>query len=972
MAYSNAHEVDSLLRQPGAGFPDFTMTLGGRLVNWVEVKAPNVSVDPLPGPDRERFDRYREALPHIVLTNGWMWRLFESGEETFRAEVPQAWLTGNTDLAGPQAERLVGFLDRITALTPSAAAAYEEAVGLLATAARLVDRAIIDAAQGGFPAALQQAHESFTALLRTNPEDPSVMPLDDFSDALAQTCVFGYLLARVESGQAVTPTTAFDALDAVEHGFLKTALYAVIAPDEELEAALSGVLRTACDAINAASERIAPGGEWRRVPYVYEEFFAAYRPEDRFKFGVFYTPETITRFQVREIRDKLIDEFGLSGLTDPAIRYLDPACGTGTYLLALAEEASVEAGQQGLPVATTMRELFRDRVIGFEVSPGPAAVAQARLTAWLRDHGIRLGARFPIYTVNTLAPPAAAAGGGVGHANLWAEHISLEQQAGDAVKRDQPVLVVFGNPPWGDRPRVTFNTGPRDHDNWIYDWSRDVDAAVIALYDLYVAFWRFGTSMLLERNVQEPRGIVSYITNRSWLRGRAYGSMRSWLRDRNVVADIVDLGGDIRAGATRADEPVFAIKAGSAVSTLLFKGDDQPGTVAFRRVRGTRTEKLAALDARDLGERIALTAEARSSPFGPLDWGTLAQGTPIKEFFSHHYPGVKTHRDHLVIATTRDRLLAQIEAWSALTGDARKAAFHESRDRVAPDIHEVTPEAILAHRYRPLDNRFLYGVRNFIDQPGRIFPFYEEGRTPISLLSMDTRTTTGPAIIATNTLPGYNSFRGSYETHAYPLRRTSEGQLEVGDDALSPAAREWAAEFGATVDDVAAYLLALGHAPLYAETFSEAMETEMVRLPATTDGDAFWSAVEVGRRLLSAWSLEAEPVGSWAQQSPDTPLGNAALIVGERGANEADLVFENGDRLNGVHPKSFDFQVSGHLVLPEFLRARAGLTLTGDLAQEIQRVAGAVSILLAERAVCNVLLERAVAAPMIRLAAAEQ
>lgn len=628
-AYAPDYTVDSLVRQPGAGFPDFTISLQGRLINWIEVKAPAVSIDPLPETDQTRFDRYRVALPHIALTNGWMWRLFEAGEETARVEVPAAWLTGVTALTAGQRDDLIVFMDRLTLLTPASAATYEEAVHLMATAARLVDFAIRDAHQVGLPVALQQAHESFTALLRTNPEDQSVMPIADFADALAQTCVFGYLLGRVEAGADVTPATAFDALDAVEHGFLKTALHAVIAPDEELEAALGGVLRTACDAVNAAAPRIAPGGDWRQIPYMYEEFFADYRPDDRFKFGVFYTPEPITRFQVREIREVLISQLGRDGLTDPGVHYLDPACGTGTYLLALAEEARSEARDRGLPEGATVRELFRDRVIGFEVSPGPAAVAQARLTAWLREHGVRLGTRFPVFTVNTLAPPAAAAGG-FGHANLWADHISAEQEAGDAVKRDRPVLVVFGNPPWGDRPRETFRTGPHVGDNWIYDWSQNTGAAVIHLYDLYVAFWRFACGMLLERpDVQAPQGVVSFITNRSWLRGRAYGTMRSWLRANNVIADVVDLGGDIRAGASRSDEPVFSIKAGSAVSTLTFTGDGEAGSVTFRRVRGTRVEKLHRLEERDLGDRVVIEAPAHTSPFGQVDWGPLAEATPI-------------------------------------------------------------------------------------------------------------------------------------------------------------------------------------------------------------------------------------------------------------------------------------------------------------------------------------------------------
>jgi hypothetical protein len=314
---------------------------------------------------------------------------------------------------------------------------------------------------------------------------------------------------------------------------------------------------------------------------------------------------------------------------------------------------------------------------------------------------------------------------------------------------------------------------------------------------------------------------------------------------------------------------------------------------------------------------------------------------------------VKTHRDDLVIAITRAELLETLNEWNALTGRARRERFKPTGDRVSPEAHEVASDLFLKHRYRPLDDRYLYGNKAFIDRPGRIWPFYEGGLQTRALLSMDTRTGSSPAVIATNTLPGYNSFRGSYETHVYPL--VAVGQLD--EEALSVSAREWADRFEASTEDVAAYLLALGNAPLYGETFREAMESEMVRFPATTDEGVFSDAVEVGARLLAAWSLEAAPRGEWEQSGGDAPLGAARL--------DGDVLsFENGDRLRNVHPDSFAFDVSGHNVLPEYLSARAHSSLTGELAADIRRVVGALYVILEERAVCDALLERAVAAPM--------
>lgn len=965
--YGAGYIVDTLLRQPGAGFPDFTVTRNGRLINWLEVKHPGVSVDPLPGPDQQRFDRYREALPHIVLTNGWTWRLFKAGLEIDRCDLPRTWLTGTTTLDAAQRNELERFGMRIAALTPSVASSDDEAVSLLASSAWLIERAVLDA-EAPLPSSLTQAQQSFSDLLQTNPADPSALGFEEFADQLAQACVFGYVMARVEAGVDIDPYTAHGHLSNVQHPFLQATLHAMVAPDPQLQDALLGILRTACDAVNAAAPVLAgPAGDWKKVPYVYEPFFTRYKPKDRFKFGVFYTPQEITTFQVREIQDRLREDFGLIGLTDPNVRFLEPACGTGTYLLALAEEALAEAHAAGAPAGSVLKDLFEQRVVAFEVSPGPAAVAQARLASWLKGHGATLTRRLPVFTTNTLTPPAAGtAGSGAGPANIWMANVSLEQQATDRVKSERPILVVFGNPPWGDRPRDSFRIGTTAGQNIIAEWATGAEGAVINLYDLYVAFWRFACSLLLERPAVQPaEGIVSYITNRSWLRGKAYSGMRAWLRRHAAQATVTDLGGDSRAGARSDDEAVFAIRAGSAVATLAFR-DGADGSVRLRRVRGSRIDKLHALASGALPPLEAV-AGVGGDPFGPVDWGVLAHGLPIGKFFTKHYPGVKTHRDELVIDVDRDALLARLRAWNGKAQTARAEQFHNTDSRTLPDNVTIDDTLVVAHRYRPLDDRLLYNDRRFIDRPGGISAHYERVADAICLLTMDTRTTIGPAVIATSTLPGYDSFRGAYGSHAWPIVGTPEDAAQAGfqdplmlPDALTADARAWLTVHhpGASAQDVACFLLALGNAPGYTQTFREALEVEIVRFPAVTDPDVFNEGVAIGERLLNAWMLQSPPAGTWTQVAAGIPLGEAQVLAGR-------IVFANGDVLDGLHPRIHEFEVSTYKVMERYLQARAHLTATPAVADGIRRVAAAIADILDEDAACDDLLARAIAEPYV-------
>ena len=967
-AYGPAYVVDSQIPAPGSGFPDLTVAHGLRLTNWIEVKRPEVHIDPLPAVDQVRFDRYREALPHIVLTNGWQWILFIDGDEVSRAEVPKAWIVGNQALTNQQVDELAQFLDGLQALPPTTAPTYDHAVDLLATAAKLIFHAVDDTDEADLPGALKQARNAMADLLRTNPADPAEISTEDFADTLAQICVFGYVLARVESGTDVTPDSAPSALSTTEHPFLKSTIYAMVAPDPDLEALLGGILRTAADAVNAAAPKLAgPHGNWDRVPYVYEEFFARYRPADRFKFGVFYTPPEVTRFQVRRVQETLRTKFGLTGLTDPQVRFLEPACGTGTYLLALAEEAELEAIASGDPVAATLRELFTSRVVGFEVAPGPAVVAQARLNAWLKSKGVALGIRFPIYTVNSLTPPKA---GGMGHsggttANLWLDNINDEQDAGDNIKRNTPILVVIGNPPWGDRPRETFQVGESDDDNLIAGWATGVDAAVINLYDLYVAFWRLACNFLLDRpTTQAPEGIISYITNRSWVYGRAYSGMRKWLRQHNVIADIIDLGGDNRAGAKADDAPVFSIRTGSAIATLAFRSG-HASAVDYGRIRGSRQDKLTLLENDTVPARLSVNG-TDGKWFGPVDWSPIDEAKSVKELMHARYPGVKTHRDDLIIDVDKGELIRRLEAWNVMPDDARAEMFDSSDDpREPPSINYTVDESLaVRHRYRPLDDRWLYSDRAFIDRPGRVSRVFKARPDTECLLTLDSRTTDGPAVIATCTLPGYNSFRGSYETHAYVLQASAQPfSLEatdaihlIEDDLLPPAVRAWAKNFAASPRDAGAYILALGNAPSYSVTFAEALEVETARFPATSDSSLFWEAATIGKALLDAWCFRAAPAGTWHQVSNVEALGEYEIVAG-------NLEFSNGDRLTGLHPGIDDLLVSRWPVFQRFLEARSHLSLSVELASEIRKVAGSIAVILDSRPSCDDILKRVVSGP---------
>ena len=110
------------------------------------------------------------------------------------------------------------------------------------------------------------------------------------------------------------------------------------------------------------------------------------------------------------------------------------------------------------------------------------------------------------------------------------------------------------------------------------------------LDDLYIRFYRLAEWRIAERGTR--RGIVSFISNWSWLAGSSFPVMRERLIRRFDTISIDNLGGGVRGRDRREeqdDENVFTtatnpgIKLNVAISFLVSKGTDYEGRRRGRR-----------------------------------------------------------------------------------------------------------------------------------------------------------------------------------------------------------------------------------------------------------------------------------------------------------------------------------------------------------------------------------------------------
>lgn len=332
------------------------------------------------------------------------------------------------------------------------------------------------------------------------------------------------------------------------------------------------------------------------ITYFYEPFLEAFDPELRKQLGVWYTPPEVVKYQVRKVDELLRIELGMPlGLADDRVVVLDPCCGTGAYLIATLHQIATTLRGEGVGVemGDRLRLALTKRVIGFEILTAPFVIAHLQLFLLLQSMNATPaeGERLAVFLTNALT-----GWDGRDQMKLHFPELQEERDAAQNVKRQAEVIVVIGNPPYN-----RFAGSALDEEADLVDHykgiTRDAKGKQVGksklfteckvrkhlLDDLYIRFFRLAEKRIGER---AKFGIVSFISNYSFLAGRSHPIMRESLCHNFDKIWIDNLNGDKYKtgkvipdglpGAGTADQSIFTteqdprgIQVGTAITTML-------------------------------------------------------------------------------------------------------------------------------------------------------------------------------------------------------------------------------------------------------------------------------------------------------------------------------------------------------------------------------------------------------------------
>ena len=569
-----------------------------------------------------------------------------------------------------------------------------------------------------------------------------------FRSTLVQTLFYGVFSAWVLwSRQTPAPTGPFNWHDAVWHlraPVLRALFQQLSDPGRLQPLGLVEVLDWTAAALDRVDRQAFFGkfNEGEAVPYFYEPFLEAFDPALRKQLGVWYTPTEVVRYMVARVDKALKDDLGIpEGLAADNVYVLDPCCGTGAYLAEVLRRIADNLKGQGLGALTGARvkQAATQRVFGFEIMPAPFVVAhlQVGLTMQALDAPLSedLAERAGVFLTNALTGWEPSV-----QKPLPFPELEEERDRADRVKRDTPVLVILGNPPYNGFAGMAV------------DEEKELSQAYRAttnvrgpegqgLNDLYVRFFRMAERRIAEKT---GRGVVCFISNYSWLDGLSFTGMRERYLESFDEIRIDNLHGDRIISEYAPDghtsETVMAvrgqslgIRVGTAI-TLLTKSGIARERVGDRRIlyrdfHQARADerRLALLNSLDAPEIDAGYTDVQPQlgiglPFKPMSVSDHWHDSPsLPDLFPAYFPGVTTSRDSFLVDIDLERLGERVRDYfdSELSHDETERRYPSIMKTISRFDTRRVRNALLArsgvdetefirYAYRPFDTRWLY------------------------------------------------------------------------------------------------------------------------------------------------------------------------------------------------------------------------------------------------------------------------
>ena len=884
-----------------------------------------------PHAHKEQFTRYKQALDHIIFTDYLDFHLYEHGE--FVDSVRIAEIKGDKIVAITENEdKFLSLIQHVGNNAIQSITSASRLAKLMAGKARLleniIEQAMNDETESYANENIRGQYQAFKDVLIQE------LKPSEFADIYAQTIAYGMFAARLhddtpkdfsrEEAARLIPKT---------NPFLRQIFNNLAGNDlDERIAWVVDDLATVFKATNIQKIMKTYVQDKRHhdpMIHFYEDFLSEYNPKLRKSKGVWYTPQPVVGFIVRAVDEILQKEFGLQeGLADYSmiekelaveqsrdkrtsdgarhenhkfhrVQILDPATGTGTFLAEVVNQIYDRyRDNQGIWQQYVEQHLL-PRLNGFEILMASYAVAHIKLDMLLSETGYQhqTDKRLHVYLTNSLEESNNEP------RTLFAQWLSREATEANVIKRDYPVMVMIGNPPYNGS---STNTG-----KWIMSLMEDYKKEPGGkrpldernpkwLNDDYVKFIRL-SQYYVERN---ECGIIGFINPHGFLDNPTFRGMRWNLLKTFDKIYTIDLHGNSKKKETcpdgSKDENVFDIMQGVSINLFVKtgqKGKDELGKIYHTDLYGLRQNKYDYLDNIHWSnvDYSEIFPQAPMYFFVPKDFGLQDEynkGFKVDELFVANSMGVTTGHDKELVS------------------------FIPFNSGTNEEYH-----------YRPFDKLWIdYDLNKVVRPREAIMKHLQKDNVALCLIKINSSVDGLFKILVTTGITDKTLLSSKDNTNVFPLYIYKEnmGVEERIPNFNTKLLAQIEQSFGEQIEPIELfdYIYAVLHSPNYRERYKEFLKIDFPRIPYPTNADEYHRLAKLGAELRKLHLMEDLPT-----QLPTLfPKGGTLQVDCLRW--EQNRVYINSEQyFENVPESAWNFYIGGYQPAQKWLKDRKGLTL---------------------------------------------
>lgn len=928
------------------GAPDFIISSSKTNTPVFYVEAKDIDDRDLDGrkENKEQFTRYKKSLDYIIFTDYLDFHLYENGEWVRNVRLAEV-QGDNIVLCKEDLEDFIALVNHIASTKPSKITSAKRLAIQMAAKARILASTINNAfslAEEDCKSAeknkqLQGQLDAFRKVLIND------LTPQGFADIYAQTVAYGMFAARLhdntpdnfsrqEAANLIPKTNPF-----LRNIFQQIAGYDL---DERIAWIVDDLINVflATDVQKVMKNYSQKGIHRDPMIHFYEDFLKAYNPSLRKLKGVWYTPQPVVQFIVRAVDEILQRDFELSeGLADyskfvhevvneqyekgekkfkgksssPTIKQemhrvqiLDPATGTGTFLAEVVNQIFDKFnGMQGMWQGYVNDHLL-PRLHGFELLMASYAVAHLKLDMLLQQTGFNHAEnsrRLKIYLTNSLEEVHPDTG------TLWAQWLSDEASAANRIKRDCPVMVMIGNPPYSGESQ---NKG-----EWIIrlleDYKKEPGGKMRLnernpkwINDDYVKFIRLAQNYV-ERN---KCGIIGFINPHGFLDNPTFRGMRWNLLSTFDKIYTINLHGNYKKKEVcpdgSPDENVFDIQQGVSINLFIKTGEKKAselGKVYYYDLYGKREEKYDFLT---------------NTPFSEVKYQELQPVAPMYFFVPKNFGLMDEYEKGVSISS-----LFSLGSMGITTG----------HDKEMVSLQSFKSDYNFQYSYRPFDIRWInYDVKQITRARANVMNNLKKPNIALCLIKVNSSSDGLFKVLMSAGLTDKTILSSKDNANVFPLYLYTK---EFGEEKKNPNLKkeEWqkfndAVGKETTPEDILAYIYAVLHSPSYRERYKEFLKVDFPRIPLPKTAKEFNRLTAIGQQLIDLHLMNNTQ--SWKCTTTFPEVGSQQVDFQEWKDGQ---VWINDKQYFGNVPESvWEFYIGGYQPAQKWLKDRKGRTLSFD------------------------------------------